>query len=350
MKEYISFDSHKHYTLMECENVRSGRVRHQRIEHDAGNIRAALAGCEKGSAVAVEATGNWYWILNEIEEAGMHPLLVHPRKAKMMMGMVNKTDKLDVHGLNVLQRVGTLPTVWVAPAPLRDLRELTRVRMVLCCQRTRLKNRLGATLAKYGRKVEASDAYAAGAREELHGQMEKLPPQTRWAAGMLLEQLDFISRQIQEQERRLKELLKVTPQMQGLMTLPGVGLVLSAAIALEIGDIERFASAPRLASYAGTTPRVKSSGDKTRYGQLRVDVNHYLKWAFAEAANSVAVNHKRCPNRHVSLLYGRLRQRKGHAKAIGAVARHLAEAAYWVLHRKENYREPTLNQGLSRKV
>jgi len=349
MKEYISFDSHKHYTLMERENMRTRKAMQRRIEHGPGSIRRALAGCEPGSAVAVEATGNWYWILSEIEEAGMRPLLVHPRKAKLMMGMINKTDKLDVHGLNTLQRNGTLPTVWIAPAALRDLRELTRVRMALSCQRTRLKNRLGATLAKYGLGVEASDPYAAGARERLRHEVGKLPAQTQWAAGMLLEQLDFITGQIGAQERRLKELLKITPQMQRLMSLPGIGLVLSAAIALEIGDIGRFASAGRLASYAGTTPRVISSGDKTRYGRLRPDVNHYLKWAFAEAANSVAVNHARCPQRHTSQLYRRLRERKGHAKAIGAVARHLAEAAYWVLQRKEAYREPALNQGPSRK-
>ena len=59
----------------------------------------------------------------------------------------------------------------------------------------------------------------------------------------------------------------------------------------------------------------------------------YLKWAFAEAANSVAVNHTRCPERHVSQLYLRLRARKGHGKTIGAVARHLAEATFHVLPR-----------------
>ena len=82
-----------------------------------------------------------------------------------------------------------------------------------------------------------------------------------------------------------------------------------------------------------------------RYGALRADVNRYLKWAFAEAANSVAVNHTRCPERHVSRLYRRLRQRKGHAKAIGAVARHLAEAAFHVLRQKQMYQDPALGRG-----
>lgn len=100
-----------------------------------------------GDAVALEATGNWYWIVGEIEAAGLRPLLVHPRKAKLMMGMINKTDKLDVHELNRLRQTGTLPTVWIPPA---DLRELTRTRLVLVTSRTRLKNRLLTTLAKYG--------------------------------------------------------------------------------------------------------------------------------------------------------------------------------------------------------
>src|SRR3989449_3626095 len=98
------------------------------------------------------------------------------------------------------------------------------------------------------------------------------------------------------------------------MTLPGIAEILAATIALEIGDIGRFPDAPHLASYAGTTPRVHASGGRVRYGRLRADVNRYLKWAFVEAANSVAVNHRRCPERHVSQLYDRLRQRKGRSE------------------------------------
>jgi len=80
-------------------------------------------------------------------------------------------------------------------------------------------------------------------------------------------------------------------------------------------------------------------------------VNRYLKWAFAEAANSVAVNHTRCRDRHVSQLYFRLRLRKGHSRAVGAVARHLAEAAFHVLRRQEAYRDPTTAQpGRTREV
>jgi transposase len=128
------------------------------------------------------------------------------------------------------------------------------------------------------------------------------------------------------------------------------GAILSATIALEIGAIGRFLSAERLASYAGTVPRVHASGDRVRYGRTRPDVNRYLKWAFAEAANSAAVNYRRCPERHVSQLYARLRARKGHHKAVGAVARHLAEAAFHVLSRQQGYRDPTATTGRTSEV
>ncbi len=351
MEEYIAFDSHKHYTWVEHEQVKTGRIRQYRLEHTPGAIRQALAGSEPGTAVALEATANWYWIVEEIEQAGLRARLVHPRKAKLMMGLINKTDKLDAHGLNRLQRNGTLPTVWIPPGPLRELRELTRTRVVLVAQRTRWKNRITATLAKYGAPgSEYSDAYGKGAREELASRIQRLPEQARWASRQMLAQLDGLSEQIEQFEQRLKELVEITPEMQLLMSLPGVGVILAATIALEIGAIERFPSAENLASYGGTTPRVHASGGRVRYGRTRPDVNRYLKWAFAEAANSVAVNHTRRPERHVSQLYLRLRVPKGHAKAIGAVARHLAEAAFHVLTRQQPYRDPTVRPGRTREV
>lgn len=346
MGEYIAFDSHKHYTWVEREEVETRRVQHGRLVHAPGAVRQYLAGSERGTAVAVEATGNWYWIVDEIEQAGLQPLLVHPRKAKLLMGMINKTDKLDAHGLNRLQRNGTLPTVWIPAGELRDRRELTRTRLVLVRQRTRLKNRITATLSKYGMPaIEASDPYGKRSRPELEQQIAHLPTQTRWVSEQLLAQLDFVMKQTEQLEQRLRPWVPATAAMQQLESLPGIGMILATTIALEIGDISRFPSAAHLASYAGTTPRVHASGGKVRFGRLRPDVNRYLKWAFVEAANSVAVNHPRYSQRHVSQLYARLRERKGHSKAIGAVARHLAEAAFHVLHGQQLYRDPATEAG-----
>jgi transposase len=215
--------------------------------------------------------------------------------------------------------------------------------MVLSRERTRLKNRIHATLAKYGITVEeTSDVFGKRGREELQKKRMLLPPNSRFSVERLLEQPEMVQEQIGLFEGRMKEAFSLSRELVLLQTLPGVGLILAVVILLEIGDIGRFATAPRLAAYAGATPRVHASGDKVRYGQVRSDVNRYLKWAFVEAAKVICLHHRRCPSRHVSRLYLRIRQRKGHQKAVGAVARHLAEATYWMLKKGEPYRDPRM--------
>jgi len=349
--QYIAFDSHKHYTLARVEEVEGGTAREVRIDHERGALREFLGSCEGGSSVAVETIGNWYWIVDEIEAAGMVPQLVHARKAKLMMGMVNKTDRLDARGMNQLKRSGTLPTVWIPPGELRDRRDLTRTRMVLVRQRTRLKNRIHATLAKYALSVEGvSDAFGVKGRELIRQRIQALPPQTQFVTERLMETVEHLDGQVQRVEERMMEVFEGRPEVERLMTLPGVGFLLAVVIAEEVGDIGRFASAERLAAYGGTTPRVHSSGGKTRYGPLRPDVNRYLKWAYVEAANSICLNRHRWPDRHVARLYDRIKRAKGHPKAIGAVARHLAEATYWMLFKEEDYREPNLKAVSSKRA
>ena len=85
-----------------------------------------------------------------------------------MFGCVNKTDRLDARGLNRLQRIGSLPTVWIPPHEIRDKRDISRTRLFLVYQKTRLKNRIHAVLKKYGLKLkEVKDPYCKIGRVEL---------------------------------------------------------------------------------------------------------------------------------------------------------------------------------------
>jgi transposase len=161
----IALDAHKQYTWALVEDERGKVVREERVVHSKGALIEFLAGCEPGSAVAVETIGNWYWIADEIEAAGMVPRLVRAGKAKGMSGSVNKTDNLDIRGINRLQRSETLPTVWIPPRELRDARELPSARMVPVGQRTKFKNRIHANLAKCGVSVSgASDLFGVRGR------------------------------------------------------------------------------------------------------------------------------------------------------------------------------------------
>ena len=351
MKYIIGCDAHKRFSQMAVFEEQSKTLQQKRVDHKPGAIYDFLAMYPEGTPVGLESVGNWYWIVDEIEAAGCQPLMAHAAKAKVMMGNVNKTDKLDAQGLVTLLRNGTLPTVWIAPGEIRDARELPRTRMALCKIRVALKNRIHATLAKYNlHPANKTDIFAQRGCQELEEVIQKLPSETLKCVQQELELLNMVQEQILSLEKRIREQIPENWMMQLLKTLPGVGDILSIVIACEIGSVERFPGAEYLASYAGVVPGVKGSGDKVRYGRLPKQANHYLKWAYIEAANSVS-SHCNAPNwrqKHVTLLYERVRRRKGHSVAAGAVARHLAEASYWILTKKEPYRDPVRKKVLPR--
>jgi hypothetical protein len=91
----IALNSHKHYTQVCVETDSGERLTEGRIGHKPGVFRAFLSGYQPSCPVAVETIGNWYWIVDEIEAAGMRPQLVHARKAKLMLSCVNKTEQAD---------------------------------------------------------------------------------------------------------------------------------------------------------------------------------------------------------------------------------------------------------------
>jgi len=345
MKHYIGNDAHKKYSVFVTvnENGRAGSP--ERVPHDKDLYKKYLATLPPCSPIAIESVGNWYWMVEAMEHAGHQPVLVHPRKAKLLMGLINKTDKLDARGLAMLNLNGSLPAVWIPPAELRDQRELSRMRMSMVGVRTQFKNRIQATLAKYAIMIDkVSDIFGKTGRILLSEAIKELPPETKQSVEEQLILLDQVSGQIEKIEKHIREVVRDTPMMQLIKSLPGVGDILAIVIALEIGDVERFASAEHLASYSGTVPRVSSSGGKTHYGQVRQDVNHYLKWAYIEAANCVALQQDRNTGRHTVELLKRIQKQKGYPKAAVAVGRHLAEATYCMLKHNEPYHEPNLRK------
>jgi transposase len=267
--------------------------------------------------------------------------LAHALTAKRRMEGRHKTDERDARGLAMLLRNGTLPRVWIPPAELRDQREMLRWRMSLVESRSQIKNRIHGVLLRYNVQAAASDLYGDAGRAELQDLLAQLPEWTRQSVDEQLETIDHLDGQIDQCEQKLEVLLEASAERDLLQTLPGVGPILSAVIALEIGDIARFATAQHLASYAGLVPAARESAGKKRKGKCPADCNTYLKWAFVEAGNVVARHHKNWPGRHVAELYRRVRQNsRMHGKATVAVARHLAEASFWMLTKQQIYRAP----------
>jgi transposase len=225
--------------------------------------------------------------------------------------------------------------------------------MALSKLRTALKNRIHATLAKYAiTTTEHSDIFVGAGRAWLASVLPRLPPETERCVAQELEALDALQHQIAQLEQRMQERIALTPSIQLLKTLPGIGDILAIVVDREIGSIDRFDTPGQLASYAGVVPTVHASGGKTRFGHMRKPCNQYLKWAFIEAAN-VVVRHRHHPawkGKYICHIYDQVARRKGHAIAVGAVARHLAESAFWILKRQEPYRPPAVRQALPKQV
>lgn len=341
-KPILGCDAHKRYSVFVRLREDGKTDPPVRVEHDGGKFRAYLSSLAESTDIAIESTGHWYWLVDEMEKAGHHPHLTQPFVAKRMMGHTHKTDPLDAKGLAILLRNGTLPEVWIPPRDLRDQREILRTRMALRDHRTMLKHRIHSALERYGIfHTGISDLFGKRGRDFLAEVASRLPPHTAAMVAVQLEAFDELGVHVENLEQKIREVIMPDPVVKRLRSAPGIGEILGPVIALEIGDITRFPRAEQLAGYCGLAPRVFSSGGKTTHGRSSRCVNLYLKWAFVEAA--VCATHVRGGDplyRHVHELYRRLQPTKGHGRAAVAVARHLAEAAFWMLTKQQDYRPP----------
>jgi transposase len=233
-------------------------------------------------------------------------------------------------------------------APSEDSFPHPATRMALRDLRSSLKHRIHAAVDRCGLHTDAiSDLFGTKGRQYLASRLSEFPLETARMVEVQLAALDELAAHVEGIEERIRAEIVPAPQVQLLRSVPGVGEILAPVIGLEIGDVRRFPRAENLASYAGLVPRVFSSGGHTRLGGISRFVNQYLKWAFVEAANC-AVRLKTYRHSHIGCLYQRLLAKREHGRAIVAVARHLAEASYWILRKQEPYRAPHQNKISSR--
>jgi len=341
MGQCIGCDAHKKFSVFVSMDEKGQYGPSIRVGHDREVFREYLKKLEAGSDIALETSGCYYWMVDEIAAAGHHPHLAHALTVKRRTQGRHKTNTRDAGGLAMLMHNGTLPEVWIPPAEHRDQREMLRLRMTLSHNRSRLKNRIHGVLQQYNLDIAASDLFGNKGRVELLSRQNELPQHSRLSVLEQIDLVDHLDTEIKECESRIQAMLAPCVERDLLDSLPCVGQILSAVLALEIGEVGRFAGANSLASYCGLVPVAIESADWKRKGQCPRACNNYLKWAYVEAANLISANRHRWPERHVVRLFDRVKQRtRMHGKAAMAVARHLAEASYWMLSKQEVYREP----------
>jgi transposase len=148
---------------------------------------------------------------------------------------------------------------------------------------------------------------------------------------LLLQQLEFIRKQIREIDKFLKKLMK---KYEVILSIPGISFVLGAAIIGEVGDIGRFATPRQLQAFAGMDPSVTQSGNfSAPTGKMSKRGSPYLRRAVYLAANAA--------RRYDSVFkehYDRLAARGKHPKqALGAVATKLLRVIHAVLKTQKPY-------------
>ena len=337
---------------------------------------------ERIEKVTVESTSDywriWFYLL---EAAGLAVQLVNARDVKNVPGRA-KSDKLDAVWLAKLTEKGMLRASFVPPAPIRELRDYTRLRVDLTHDRSRHVQRLEKLLEDALIKLSAVasdimgvsgramiEALIAGERdprrladlargkmkakraaliEALTGQFDAHHAEL---ARMLLDQIDALTGQIDTLTTRIETLIEAIPAAHGVdpdgttgphagtgsdaVVLPavawldeisGIGPRAAQIILAEIGtDMSRFPTAGHLVSWAKLCPRTIQSGPVTRGGKTGKG-NPYLKGALGEAATAAAKT-----DTFIGERYRRLVKRRGKLKALVAVARSILVIVWQLL-------------------
>jgi transposase len=319
----------------------------------------------KVTQVTMEATGVFWKPIWAILEDEFDLLLVNARHVKQVPG--RKTDVKDAEWLCQLAEAGLLRASFVPPKPIRALRNLTRYRKTQIQERQREANRLHKALEDTGIKLDCVasdilgksgramlDALVAGTtdpevladlakgrlraklpalREALEGRFDHL--HAVWV-GAILAHLDFLDEQIASLTETIGE--QIAPfekAVELLCTIPGVQRRTAEVIIAEIGvDMSIFPSAKELASWAGQCPGNDQSAGRRRSGHTRKG-SKWLDWALEEAALAAT----RTNDVYLQAQYQRLRPRRGHKKALGAVKHSIICACWHMLTTGELYRD-----------
>jgi transposase len=320
--QYVGIDLHRRRSVIVRRNEEGKTLETVRIDNDPVALAAELAKAGEHPEVILEATYGWYWAADVIKECGGTVHLAHPLGNNWGNRRV-KNDERDATDLVDLLRLGRLAEAWIAPPPLRELRELIRYRAKLVHLRSSCKSQVHSVLAKEGVAVTMSDLFGPAGQRLLDtvvlGDAYSIRVQS------LRDLIELADREIAMLEKEIAPVFAGDLGYQAIQAISGVGPVLGAIFVAEIGDISRFASPCRLCSWAGLTPTHHESDEKVRRGHITKMGSRLVRWAAVEA---VARQRGPTPIREFQM---RVSDRRGTKIGRVAAARKVLTLVYYGL-------------------
>jgi len=330
---YVGVDHHKHYSYLTAVDA-GGKVRKScRLPNEREVLAQVLADLGEPCCSVLEAGRSWGVMYDLLEELEAQPVLANPYQVRAIAQAKVKTDRIDSHTLAQLLRGDLIPRAHVPTRATRYLKDILRQRLFLVRMRTMIKNRVHALLDRnHVITPHLSDLFGRAGRTYLAAL--ELPAYEGALLQGHLRLLGTLDEHLKETEGWLSEALQEDRRVSLLRTVPGLGPILGALVALEIDDISRFPVSAKLCAYAGLVPSVHSSGGKTYCGRLLFQSNHHLRWAMIEAAWLALGRSPYC-----RAYYERIRRHKNHNVAITALARRLLEIVHAILTEDRPYQE-----------
>jgi transposase len=323
MSVYVGIDVHRKRSQVAVVDESGKVLANRNVPNGVEPILKVIGGLPLGTPAAFEAAYGTSWLVALLEDYGFTPHLVHPSRCKAIASARLKNDKVDAAILGQLLRADLLPEAWIAPPEVRQLRALLRHRVALVRLRTLLRNRIHAIVADHGHDRPAGGYWSGPGRAWLASL--DLPAVPRELIEDDLALIGALETVIDRLDWEIRQRGRSDPRVKVLTQLPGVGPFIALVILAEIGDVSRFGSARKLASWAGLTPTVRGSDRVAHYGHISKQGSVLLRWALCEAAQTA----KRSPQ--FAAGFQAIARRRGKKIATTAVARKLLTRAWHLL-------------------